>query len=227
MEAETSEEFRVFLQNELEARIKKNSRYSMRAFAKALDMDSSLLSKILNSKRALSFSMTEHLISRLNLPPGKAARFTSKFRQPQAVQRHFESGVFKGEGTATKSQIGPFAYDLVLTIEDNDRITRLQTLKDGTVISDTEWQIVYPTHGPSFHFVDKHGVVIGNGMVGDDRHCRYSFMHQDPDQGGRDVFVEEDVIRDGDRWERSGRVFKPGCGRETLEEWTEVLMKIK
>lgn len=224
MGTESNDELRSFLQEELNRRMETNPRYSMRAFANSLDVDSSLLSKILNSKRAISFSMTEHLIGRLHLLPGQAAQFTAKYRSAQPTVRHFESGVYSGEGMVTKSQSGAFPYDLTLTIEDSGRITRVQKLKDGSVVSDSEWQIVYPTHGPSFHFVDKNGIVIGNGMVGDDRHARYSFHYECPEYN-MTLFIEEDFVRDGDLVHRKGRMFKPGSGRETLQEWHETLRK--
>ncbi|MCB0367115.1 MAG: helix-turn-helix transcriptional regulator [Bdellovibrionaceae bacterium] len=226
MEKESHDEFRQLLQEELDRRISKNPRYSLRAFAAALQVDSSLLSKILNNKRAISLSMAEHLIGRLNLPPGKAAQLTASHRPEQPVIQHFESGIYFGEGLCTKSESGPFPYDLWLTIEESGRITRLQKLKDGTVISDSEWQIVYPTHGSSFHFVDKDGVVIGNGMVGDDHYIRYSFHYSDPAFEGLTFFIEEDIIREGESLHRKGRMFKPGSGRETLQEWRETLSRV-
>ena len=148
---------------------------------------------------------------------------TLSFAQGKIMQ--FDVGVYSGEGVLNKSPIGPMPYDITLTIEASGRITRVQTLKDGTVISDSEWQIVYPNQGQSFHFVDNKGTVVGNGMCGDAQYCRYSFLYDDPSRGGQTLYISEDLVRTGNTWSRMGRVFKPGSGRETLEEWSEVLVK--
>ncbi len=46
--------FRLWLQRQFTERCKRNSRYSLRAFAKSLQMDASTLSKVLSGKRILS-----------------------------------------------------------------------------------------------------------------------------------------------------------------------------
>ena len=61
--------FRKKLQNELLLRLKKNSNYSIRAFAKALEIESSSLSQIINGKRPLTLKMCQRLGKRLGLSP--------------------------------------------------------------------------------------------------------------------------------------------------------------
>ncbi|MCB0367114.1 MAG: hypothetical protein H6624_00330 [Bdellovibrionaceae bacterium] len=136
----------------------------------------------------------------------------------------FTPGVYSGEGILSKSDFGPIPYLLTLTIGTSGSIRRVQSLKDGTVISDSLWQIVYATQGGAFHFVDPNGVTVGNGFCGSLEHCRYNFVYDDPDRGVQ-VFITEDLVRTDDRWSRKGRVFKSGATRETLEEWSEVLVK--
>lgn len=62
-------DFRALLQNELVARCKKNRSYSLRAFARALDVESSSLSKILNGKRKITDASLSKLGERIGLVP--------------------------------------------------------------------------------------------------------------------------------------------------------------
>jgi uncharacterized protein (TIGR02147 family) len=62
-------EFRIFLQQELEKRCKKNPKYSLRTFARFLGTDSSSLSKILSAKREFSRKNLEKFAQKLGLSP--------------------------------------------------------------------------------------------------------------------------------------------------------------
>ncbi len=64
---ERNELFRVKLQNELVTRIKKNSKFSLRSFAKQLNLEASSLSKILSGKRKLTDKMCIRLGKLLSL----------------------------------------------------------------------------------------------------------------------------------------------------------------
>jgi uncharacterized protein (TIGR02147 family) len=69
-EAQTTiPEIRLFLQAELVRRCKANPKYSLRAFAKLLGVESSALSKILNGKRSVSAPMLKKIARRLALSP--------------------------------------------------------------------------------------------------------------------------------------------------------------
>ena len=63
-------DFRKYLQTELLQRCKKNPSYSLRAFAKSLDVDPSTLSKILKGKRPLGSKLIVQLGARCGLKPG-------------------------------------------------------------------------------------------------------------------------------------------------------------
>lgn len=54
-----------YLQRELTRRIENNQQYSLRAFAKFLDIDPSLLSKILSRKQVLSLKKAEQVTEKL------------------------------------------------------------------------------------------------------------------------------------------------------------------
>src|SRR4051812_27150350 len=70
-------DFRSFLQNELLNRVRRNPRYSLRAFARMLQVESSALSKILRGKRGISTSMLVKLSKNLGLGPAEIEKFQS------------------------------------------------------------------------------------------------------------------------------------------------------
>lgn len=61
--------FRIFLREELEKRIERNPKFSLRAFARMLNVEPSSLSQILNAKRKLTDSMCLRLGKMLDLSP--------------------------------------------------------------------------------------------------------------------------------------------------------------
>lgn len=68
---ESSEHFRQTLKEELLKRQKKNPKYSIRAFAKQLEVDSSTLSQILSGKRTLTDNMSNAFGKRLKFSAAK------------------------------------------------------------------------------------------------------------------------------------------------------------
>jgi len=73
--------FRLFLQDELIRRTKKNPRYSLRSFAKSIGCDVSSLAKILSGKRAIGRITIMRLSSRLGLSAQATEIFLSKHRE--------------------------------------------------------------------------------------------------------------------------------------------------
>lgn len=67
--AHPTQDFRQFLQSELIRRVQQNPRYSVRAFARNLQIDKSTLSKFLNGKRVLGKNVILRLGNRLSLQP--------------------------------------------------------------------------------------------------------------------------------------------------------------
>lgn len=87
-------DFRSYLQQELLRRCKANARYSLRAFAGFLDVESSALSKILNGKRALSPVMFDRMSGRLGLDPEQAeALRPGKLRRARGGRPEHEAHV--------------------------------------------------------------------------------------------------------------------------------------
>lgn len=67
--------YRRFLTEELEKRCQRNAKYSLRAFARALQMNPGALSNVLSSKRSLGIKSAQKIIEELSLSPTEARRF--------------------------------------------------------------------------------------------------------------------------------------------------------
>lgn len=85
-------DFREILQDELINRCRKNPSYSLRAFAKSLNIGSSSLSKLIHKKRNLSRAMLMKLANRLEIDPASLANYQYNLRGSKKVQN--------GNGTA-------------------------------------------------------------------------------------------------------------------------------
>jgi plasmid maintenance system antidote protein VapI len=72
----TPKDFRLYLQQELVKRCKKNPRFSVRAFAITLGVENSALSKILCGKRQLTRKMVIRLGQKLGLNPIQISEFS-------------------------------------------------------------------------------------------------------------------------------------------------------
>jgi DNA-binding transcriptional regulator YhcF (GntR family) len=71
-------DLRAALQNEFVARCRRNSSYSLRAYAKSLAVDQSLLSKILRGQRKISPANAQILGRSLGLSPAEIARVSRR-----------------------------------------------------------------------------------------------------------------------------------------------------
>ena len=70
-----TDDVRQYLQRELLRRCKANPHYSMRAFARTLRLESSVLSKILRGRRSVTPQTLRQIAGRLNLSPDQMNRF--------------------------------------------------------------------------------------------------------------------------------------------------------
>ncbi|HLE01705.1 MAG TPA: TIGR02147 family protein [Bdellovibrionota bacterium] len=67
--------YRDLLKNEFQARITKNTRYSLRAFARDLSMTPQMISAVLNGKRDISLDSGADIVDRLGFDPNRAQDF--------------------------------------------------------------------------------------------------------------------------------------------------------
>ncbi len=70
---------RLLLRAEFERRLQSNPRYSLRRFAEQLEIDSSLLSKIIQGKRKISSEMARKIIQNGNLSEDEKEVFVSRY----------------------------------------------------------------------------------------------------------------------------------------------------
>lgn len=82
-----SADLKSYLQEELVHRCNRNPAYSLRSFAKALDISPSFLSKLLNGQRRITNPIFQKLTANLNLDPSIIASFKT------------------GDSTATESEV--------------------------------------------------------------------------------------------------------------------------
>lgn len=75
--------YKIHLREELARRCKINSRYSLRALARALDVDPAVLSRALANKRALSYKVARRITENLCLTPKEAALFLASVAEDQ------------------------------------------------------------------------------------------------------------------------------------------------
>ena len=80
-------DFRQFLEDELARRSQSYPRYSLRAFARHLEVDSSFLSKILNGKRTVTMRTIRMFGERLNLTPDELSRFGEISREKKMKRK--------------------------------------------------------------------------------------------------------------------------------------------
>jgi transcriptional regulator with XRE-family HTH domain len=89
-----SRNLRTYLQEELVLRCKKNAAYSLRSFAKAIDVSPSFLSKILNGKRRITPSVAHDLMINLNLNSDDFDQVLEK-RETAKSETHFNALEFE------------------------------------------------------------------------------------------------------------------------------------
>jgi uncharacterized protein (TIGR02147 family) len=79
-------DFRAYLQNEFSRRLAANSQYSLRAYARALDIAPSALSAILNNKRPLTDKAIQRLAPKVGVSPQVAQKYLQSKSRPPAYQ---------------------------------------------------------------------------------------------------------------------------------------------
>ncbi len=93
-EAINTTSFRLYLQNELLTRCNKNPKYSLRSFARALEINPSSLSRILRNKRTISNNIKYKLGKRLGLSPielsnFKEGKYDSNYENNNSIENNF------------------------------------------------------------------------------------------------------------------------------------------
>lgn len=93
-------DYQRILRREFEGRIARNSRYSLRAFARSLGVSPAALSQIFNSKRIPSARHVDRILQSLGLPPDLQARFARSVAETQRDRGLLRlSPAFRDSGT--------------------------------------------------------------------------------------------------------------------------------
>jgi transcriptional regulator with XRE-family HTH domain len=82
--------FRLWLQKQFTERCRRNPRYSLRAFAKALEMDASTLSQVLSGKRKISKNIIKAICDKLSASPKEMGFFGLSSRANGAEVDYFQ-----------------------------------------------------------------------------------------------------------------------------------------
>ena len=75
MAVESHASFRDFLNEEYQRRLETNRRYSLRAFARDVDVSAAFLSQVISGKRRLSEDRAEEVAGRLGWSRSRSERF--------------------------------------------------------------------------------------------------------------------------------------------------------
>ena len=81
-----STSLRIELQKEFVRRRKVNASYSMRAYAKALEIDQSFLSKLMNGQRQISLAIAEKIVPKLKIKAATSPLFFYPFYPMENIQ---------------------------------------------------------------------------------------------------------------------------------------------
>jgi transcriptional regulator with XRE-family HTH domain len=87
--------FRLWLQKQFTERCKRNPRYSLRAFAKNLDVDPSTLSQVLSGKRKISNKIIQSYCEKLSATPKDLKKFGLIQVKAGSEENFFQLGVDK------------------------------------------------------------------------------------------------------------------------------------
>ena len=109
METNTNLYFQKRLEDELCKKQRTNPKYSMRAFAKYLELDSSELSAVLKNKRGLTAEKAQKVCDKLNLSPAEKNEFMISIRNRKPSLNKM-------------SKITPSAYKELMENEMNYRV---------------------------------------------------------------------------------------------------------
>jgi uncharacterized protein (TIGR02147 family) len=120
-----NQNFRDLLKNELIQRINKNKKYSLRAFAKNIEIDPSLLSKILREQRPISIKLIEKIGPKLNLNPQEI----DWFRQLELVAQKSKNSI----------QFNPIEQDHFEIISDWFHFAILELMNVHDFRNDFNW----------------------------------------------------------------------------------------
>lgn len=129
----SGQRFVQLLKSEMDRRIEKNPRYSLRAFAKLLQVSPSYLCMLFSGKRQLNEKMLMRFCHALALVPQEVAK--------QQVYLRVEKGAHSGsdEKNSYDSQYSPLSLDQFSAISDWTHYTIWEILRLKDFVPNTKW----------------------------------------------------------------------------------------
>lgn len=125
------ESYRKILEQELHIRSVKNPAYSMRSFARDLDISSSALSEIISGKRGLSVKKAEEIIDKMGSSPEKKNHFLDSVKSTKAA--------FKKKSLKDSTQALQIELDNFSLISEWYHFAILSLMKLSHFKSDKNW----------------------------------------------------------------------------------------
>src|ERR1700761_4517065 len=99
--------YKVYLQEELARRCERNPRYSVRAFARALDINDGALSQILSGKRVPAYRTAQRIIRALMLSPDEEQSFLASL-----AERHRSRGLQRMNPVFREMRLAPRVQEM-------------------------------------------------------------------------------------------------------------------
>lgn len=121
-------DYRHWLQKEYLNRVRNNPRYSLRAFAKVLDIDASSLSQIFSGKRKVSAKALTKICDALNVKAEKRKLILESINVNKTIPIYIETPVFESISLETFSAIADWYHAGIM---------ELTTLKDFKVTAES------------------------------------------------------------------------------------------
>lgn len=131
---------RTYINLEIERRRQRNSAYSMRSFAKSVDIHPAALSQFLNGKRKLSLTIAEKILSKISDDPTKKAEVLDSF-EINDLSSNNAKDILQLEADQYHIVSDPSYYSILSLFETTD------------LVADPKW--VSERLGLSIHKVEK------------------------------------------------------------------------
>ena len=139
----TDQDFKTFLKRELELRIGRNPRYSMRAFAKDMNVPPSMMSDILNGKRGLSKISAVRFATKLGLNKSETELFCdlveSKHARSQTVRLQAQSRLEAKTTRGLPLKFLTLDQNKFSVVSDWYHLGILELLKTNNARFDSKW----------------------------------------------------------------------------------------
>lgn len=132
--------YKNWIQEELVRRCEKNSRYSLRSYARSLGVDVAALSRILSNRLVPSLKMAQKIVQKLGLPPDEEKNFLSSLAQAhrsKGAQRI--NPAFRKMDSASTEPIRELSIDLFRVIAEWYHLSILELSFVPGFKSDSNW----------------------------------------------------------------------------------------